>query len=436
MNLEIQNLMENFFDRLWPLNRSITGPGVRASLDVLSELMPMERLCFDSGEEVFDWTVPKEWEARDAYIIGPNGQRFADFKKNNLHLVGYSIPVDQTCCLDELKLHLHTLPDQPNAIPYVTSYYDEDWGFCLAYSEYRALQEGEYRVVIDSELREGRLELGEAVLPGETDDEVLFSTYLCHPSMANNELSGPLTVAFLYRVLSQRPHRRFTYRFVIGQETIGTICFLSCRGKHLLRHLKAGYVLSCIGDPGNFTFISSRRDNSLADRAARLVLRDHGPYECRPFDAGSGSEERQYCSPGFNLPVALMMRTPAGEYPEYHTSLDNKDFISFAALEESVHVCSKIVDALEANVVWRNMQPYCEPQLGRRGLYPRRSADQTPQGLFRSIKWLLNLADGEHDLLAVAERSGKPVQDLIKAAECLSEAGLLVCDEERKKRDA
>ncbi|MCK4302989.1 MAG: DUF4910 domain-containing protein, partial [Candidatus Eisenbacteria sp.] len=321
--------MESYFDRLWPLNRSITGPGLRDSLGILAEVMPMERLRFPTGSRVFDWTVPREWLAREAYFVDPNGVRHADFKTHNLHLVGYSVPVTRTMPYDELRPHLYSLPDQPDAIPYVTSYYEDNWGFCLPHNELLQLPEGQYEVVIDSELHDGHVEIGEAVLPGESSEEVLFTSYLCHPSLANNELSGPLVAAFVYDELSRRTCRRYTYRFVLGVETIGTICYLSLRGDHLKHHLKAGYVLTCLGDPGCFSYKASRLQDCLADRAARILLRDKGDHIVFPFDPSSGSEERQYNSPGCNLPVGVLMRTRYADFPEYHTSLDNKDFISF-----------------------------------------------------------------------------------------------------------
>jgi len=420
---ELSQRLEQYFDRLWPINRSIAGPGLRQSLDVLAEVIPTERHRFPTGTKVFDWEVPREWEAREAYLIGPDGRRRADFAENNLHLVAHSTPVRASMSLAELRPHLHSSPGQPDAIPYVLSLYDENWGFCLSDRELCALPDGEYEVVIDSELRAGHVEIGEAVLPGESEEEVLFSSYLCHPSLANNELSGPLLIAFLYERLSRRPRRRLTYRFLLGAETIGTLCFLSLRGRHLQEHLAAGYVVTCVGDRGPFTLKTSRREDTLADRAAGVVLREAGEHTVTPFDPGNGSDERQYCSPGFDLPVASVMRTMYTRFPEYHTSLDDKSLIDFQSLAESVAVYERIVDALEHNLVWWNTVQFGEPQLGKRGLYPGTNAN-APFELGPTM-WMLNLADGEHDLLAIAERSGQPLAGLVDAATKLSTAGLL-----------
>jgi len=326
------NLMEEYFDRLWPICRSLTGDGVRETLDILEELIPLERHSVPSGTEVFDWTVPPEWNIRRAFIITPEGKRVADFAVNNLHVVNYSVPIDMELEWDELEEHLHTLPEQPTAVPYVTSYYSANWGFCLSYNDYRELpRTGKYRVLIDSTLEPGELIYGECVIPGETTEEVLFSTYVCHPSMANNELSGPLVSAFLCREILGMQKRRLTYRFVFLPETIGAICLLARLGEHFKANLKAGYVLTCCGDRGALTFKKSKLDVSDADRAMEHVLKydNHSGFSIEPFSVG-GSDERQYCSPGFNLPVASLMRTPYQRFSEYHTSLDNKDFISFS----------------------------------------------------------------------------------------------------------
>lgn len=415
--------LEDYFDRLWPINRSIAGPGLRRSLDILAEVIPTQRHRFATGTAVFDWEVPREWEVREAYLVDPDGRRRADFAQHNLHLVAHSVPVRARMTLDELRPRLHSIPDQPDAIPYVLSLYDENWGFCLTDRELRELPDGEYEVVIDSELRDGHVEIGEAVLPGESEQEVLFSSYLCHPSLANNELSGPLALASLYERLSRRPRRRLTYRFLLGAETIGTLCFLSLRGEHLCERLAAGYVVTCVGDRGAFTLKTSRRGDTLADRAARAVLREVGEHSVVPFDPGNGSDERQYCSPGFDLPVASVMRTMYSCFPQYHTSLDDKEFIDFARLAESVDVYERIVDALEHNLTWWNTVRFGEPQLGKRGLYPGTNANAPLE--VKPTMWMLNLADGEHDLLAIAQRSGQPLAGLIDAAGKLAAAGLL-----------
>jgi len=423
---KLRQRIEAYFNRLWPLNRSITGQGFRESLAILEEIIPVKRLKFETGRKVFDWVIPKEWIARDAYLIAPDGKKYADFKVNNLHLMGYSVPFKGRLNLEELRPHLYSLPNMPDAIPYVTSYYHDNWGFCISHNEFENLPEGEYEVYIDSELFPGFVEIGEAVLPGDTDEEVLFSTYLCHPSLANNELSGPLTMAFLYERIKAMPSRKYTYRFVINPETIGAVCYLSERGEHLKKHLIAGYVMTCLGDAGKFTYKLSRHGDTLADRVAKVILRDSGEHSILPFFPSGGSDERQYCSPGFNLPVGSLMRTMYGCYPEYHTSLDNKEFICFDALSGSVDMYFSIVNALESNFVWKNTVKYCEPQLGHHGLYSSVSIPKSQQEERTSaILWLLNLADGEHDLLAIADRSGCKIELLISVVRELSDADLI-----------
>ncbi len=427
---KIVERLESYFERLWSINRSIAGPGIRESMDILSEIIPTERLKFDTGSKIFDWTVPNEWVAHEAYFVDPNGVKHAELKNNNLHLMGYSVPFKGTIRLDELCQHLYSLPGQPEAIPYVTSYYKENWGFCISHNEHKNLPDGEYQVYIDSEQYPGAVEIGEAVLCGLSEKEVLFSTYLCHPSMANNELSGPLAMAFLYDCIKGMSKRYYTYRFLLSAETIGTICYLSKRGQHLKDHLAAGYVMTCLGDSGAFTYKLSRRANTVADRAAQIVLRDsQQKFSVIPFNPGSllsgKSDETQYCSPGFNLPVGSLMRTMYGAYPEYHTSLDNKEFISFEALAGSVEMYYSLVKALESNNVWENTVKYCVPQLSPRGLYPSVSRNE-PMGMkIDAMLWLLNLADGQHDLLETADKSGHKMEYLASIAEELSAAGLI-----------
>ncbi len=427
MELGIAKELEAYFDRLWPICRSITGPGFRQSLDILSEILPTQRLKFPTGRKVFDWSVPKEWVVRDAYLTDPSGKKRADFKANNLHLVNYSVPFQGKVSLKDLKPHLHSLPELPTAIPYLTTYFKEQWGFCLADEELRALPEGMYQVFIDTELKNGHVEIGEAVIEGETKEEVLFSSYLCHPSMANNELSGPLTLAFLYRKIQALPKRKYTYRFAVMPETIGAICYLTERGEHFRKNLLAGYQLTWLAALQPFTYKKSRRADSLADRAASVVMRDAGEiHETLPFNPSMGSDERQYCSPGFNLPVGCLMRGRYLASSEYHTSLDNKSFIRFEALEGSVNLCADLVRAIESNETFKNTVKFCEPQLGRRGLYP--STGGKKSGLpdkQAAMLWVLNFADGTRDLLKIAEESGQLLKNLIEAAGELSAAGLL-----------
>lgn len=416
--------IEALFDRLWPLMRSLTGEGVRATHDILSEYMPLQRIEVPSGTRVFDWVVPKEWVVRDAHVIGPDGWRMLDVADNSLRLVNYSVPFRGTLSLAALDKHLHSRRDMPDAIPYVTSYYEPRWGFCLSQNERAALPDGDYEVVVDTELKDGALTISEVVLPGLESDEVLISTYTCHPSLANNELSGPLVAAMLYRRLAAWPERRLTYRFVFAPETIGAIAYLALRGDHLREHLVAGYIATCCGLATHFTYKRSRRGESLADRAALHALKALGAeHRVRDF-APTGSDERQYCSPGFNLPVGSLIRGAYGDYPEYHTSLDNKSLIDFEALHGTIDAYEAICRTLDRNVTFENLLPYGEPQLGRRGLYPTLGApDQAAR--VEAMMWVINLSDSEHDLLSIAERSGLSVDQLWPAAIAAEKAGIL-----------
>lgn len=413
-----EKIIEQYFDRLFPICRSITGNGVRETLKIISEIVPLKVYEIPSGTKVFDWIVPKEWNIQDAYIITPDGRKVADFKKHNLHIVNYSIPVHKKISFDELNLHLHTLPNKPNAIPYVTSYYKENWGFCLTYDEYKTLpQKGEYEVVIDSYLTEGSLTYADCILEGETKDEILISTYVCHPSMANNELSGPLVAMFLYQKLAQLTKRKYTYRFVFIPETIGALVYLHQHGEYLKRHCKAGFVITCIGDRGIFHYKQSKYGNTLADKAAIHTLKhSKKPYRVLPFYPG-GSDERQYCSPAFNLPVGSLMRTPYREYPEYHTSLDNKEFISFKSIKESAEMYFKIVQTLELNDIYINQYPYGEPQLSKRGLYTQNlSRDDVMK-----IMYILQYSDMQNDLIDIADRMKVSVLELERIVGLLKE---------------
>ncbi len=416
--------IERLFDRLWPLARSITGAGVRATHDALSEIVPLKRIEVPSGTQVFDWTVPKEWVLRQAYVLAPDGRRLFDVAECNLRLVNYSAPFRGRLSREALDAHLHSLPDMPDAIPYVTSYYQPRWGFCVTENERRALPEGEYEIVVDTDLIDGALTLSEAVLPGKEKDEVLITTYTCHPSLANNELSGPIAAAFLYRRLAAWPERRLTYRFLFAPETIGALCALAMHGEHLRANLVAGYVVTCVGLDTGFTYKRSRRGDSLADDCAMHALRHLGQeFESRDFSP-VGSDERQYCSPGFDLPVGSLMRGVYAEYPEYHTSLDDKRLISFRALQGSIDAYEAVCRTLDQNVAYRNLFPFGEPQLGARGLYPTLgSADQSRR--VEPLMWVLNFSDGHHDLLAIAERSGLPIDMLWQAARAAEDKGVI-----------
>lgn len=418
--------LERYFDLLWPICRSITGNGLRKSFAILQKILPLKLTEVPTGKKVFDWEIPMEWNINDAYLITPGGKRIAEFKKNNLHVVGYSIPVNRKLKWSQLEPHLFYMRNLPDAVPYVTSYYKRNWGFCISYNEFQKLsKKGMYHAVIDSSLQPGSLTYGETVLKGSSKEEVLFSSYLCHPSMANNELSGPLALAFLYKKISSLKHKKFTYRFVIAPETIGTIAYLFANGKHLKQNLMAGYVMTCCGDKGNFTYKRSRQGTSLADRVAEHVLKHSGKqYRIIPFEP-SGSDERQYCSPGFNLPVGSLMRTKYHDYPEYHTSLDNKKFISFKALMETVNTYYNIVRSLELNGFYKNKVMFCEPNLGKRGLYADTSGkQQMPDVLVRRNR-VLNFMDGSMDLLSLADRYNYSILDLEKEIKLLLKKELL-----------
>lgn len=416
--------IEEYFDRLWPINRSITGPGYQKSLDILSEIVPFNRINFQTGDKVLDWSIPKEWDVKEAYIIDPKGKKRANFKKNNLHLVGYSAPISEVISLEKLKKRIHTLPNQPNAIPYITSYYNKTWGFCMSHDEYQSLPEGNYEVFIDSKLTDGTLTIGEAILRGSTKKEILISSYLCHPSMANNELSGPLVLTFLYDKIKNLKNKKYTYRFVIIPETIGSIAYLSIKGDELKKNLIAGFQLTCIGDGGKLTYKKSRDGDSIGDRAAIQLMNEIKNDNIIPFNPAFGSDERQYCSPGFNLPVGSVMRTMYTKYPEYHTSLDNKKLMNFKKMKESVDFLKDIITAIENNVIWKNKYPYGEPQLGKRGLF--RSLSKKSREVDEiAMWWLLNYCDGTNDLLNISNLSGLKLSSLIRVAMKLNKAGIL-----------
>jgi aminopeptidase-like protein len=398
-----QDQINSYLKRLWPICRSLTGNGVRESLHILNEIVPLDIHEVPSGTEVFDWTVPNEWNIRSAQLINPNGEVIADLKVNNLHVVNYSIPMQGEFTYDELKGHIYTLEEQPDVIPYITSYYRPHWGFCLAHHVWtQQPREGLYRVHIDSTLEPGHLTYGECVLKGETDEEILISTYVCHPSMANNELSGPIVAAGIYSHLAQWPSRKYTYRFLFAPETIGVIAFLAKEGMRLKEKMVAGYVATTCGDRGNLTYKLSKRGDTLADRAAMHVLHFSGKsHRVIPFTVG-GSDERQYCSPGFNLPVGSIMRTPYQQYKEYHTSGDNLDFVSATSLEDTIHTYVEVIRAIEMNEKYFCVVQYGEPQMGKRGLYPASNAPNVDRHYIHRLMHFLSFADGQMDLLEIA----------------------------------
>lgn len=411
-----------FAEELYPICRSITGSGLRSTLARIQQRIPLEIAEVPSGTPVFDWTVPKEWNIRDAYIKDANGNRVVDFHRNNLHVLNYSTPVHATLPLRELKPHLFTLPEHPDWIPYRTSYYKEAWGFCLSHKQMLALPEGDYEVCIESTLEDGHLTYGECYLPGHSTDEVLISTHVCHPSLANDNLSGLAVATALAEFLAGRD-LRYSYRFLFIPGTIGAITWLA-RNRDSVGRIRNGLVLTGIGDRGGFHYKKSRRGDAEIDRAVALVLRHCGEaVEVLDFSP-YGYDERQYCSPGFNLPVGCLMRSVWGTFPEYHTSADNLDFIQPGQLASSLHLCLAALDVLENNYVYENLNPYCEPQLGKRGLY-RSTGGEAIGSEINARLWVLNLSDGQQSLLDIAERSATPFAALSDAAEVLSQSGLL-----------
>jgi aminopeptidase-like protein len=410
-------------EELFPICRSITGNGVRQTLETLRRFIPLEVNEVPSGIGVLDWTVPPEWNIRDAYILDPDGRRVVDFAANNLHIVQYSRPIDAMIPLGELRPHLHTLPDQPDWIPYRTSYYTENWGFCLTHRQLSSLADGPYRVVIDSDLGPGHLSYGELLIPGETDDSVLFSCHICHPSLANDNLSG-IAVATMLACHLQTLRRRYSYRFLFIPGTIGSLTWLA-RNEDKVGRIVHGLVLSCLGDAGGMTYKQSRRGNTVIDRTVAHVLRnDAVPHRITPF-APYGYDERQYCSPGFDLPVGCLMRTPNGEYPEYHSSADNLSLLCPESLSHSLAVLRRIVAVIEGDALYRSSNPKGEPQLGRRGLYAAMGGQRAASCDQLALLWVLNLADGHHSLLEMAERAGLPFAAIRAAADALIAVELL-----------
>ncbi len=432
-------------ERMYPLCRSITGDGVRATLDIVGEHIPLQVHEVPTGTQVLDWTVPQEWNIRDAYIADSSGHRVVDFAASSLHVLGYSVPVSATMPLDELRGHLYTLPDQPTWVPYRTSYYKPQWGFCLAQETLDALPDGEYEVCIDSTLADGHLTYAEHVVPGQVADEVIVSSHVCHPSLANDNLAGIAVATYLARALAgQTPY--YTYRFIFAPGTVGAITWLARNAERVNGvspapgappgrrpgeepraggRVEHGLVLACAGDSGSLTYKRSRRGDAEIDRVMEHVLRtSERPHRVKEFTP-YGYDERQYCSPGFDLGVGSLSRTPYAGYPEYHTSADNLDFVSPEAMADTLAVCREAFAVLDRNRRYVNLSPYGEPQLGRRGLYDslggRSDAKQTEMAML----WVLNLSDGEHSLLDVAERSGLPFDTVAAAADALHGAELI-----------
>ena len=420
--------MYQMAERMFPICRSITGNGFRDSLGIIREQIPEIKVYeVPSGTQVFDWTVPKEWNCNGGGIYRMNGEMVIDFNDTNLHILGYSIPIDKVISREELLKHVYTQPEQPDWIPYVTSYYKERWGFCMSEKQKKTLNDEQYKVVINSSLKDGSLTYGELIIPGETDDEIFFSTYLCHPSMANNELSGPVVQTELIKYIKSLPKHRYTYRFIFIPETIGSLTYLSKNLETMKAHIKAGFVLSCVGDDRTYSYISTKYADTLADRVIENVLKFHFPEFKKYSFLKRGSDERQYNSSGVDLPVCGFCRSKHGEYPEYHTSADDMNLISTEGLQGAYDVMIKVVNALEYNYHYK-MICKGEPQLGKRGLYPTISQ----KGSYDSIKAMTNFiayADGTCDLIRISDIIGTPTDQLIPVIEKLKANNLLIaCD--------
>ena len=411
---------------LWTIPRSITGPGIRETLRIIKrELPPLQIFEVPSGKTAFDWTVPDEWIIRDAYIEDEKGNRVVDYQQNNLHVVGYSTPVDTWLELSELQNHLHSLSDQPNAIPYVTSYYRKRWGFCLSDTQRKHLRDGRYRVFIDADLKPGVLNYGELLIEGENSEEIFLSTYVCHPSMANDNLSGPVVTTALVKWLLMQPNLRHSYRIVFIPETIGSLVYISHNLEEMRAKTKAGFNVTCVGDTRCFSYLPSRRGDTLSDLVAQHVLKHIDSSFKRYSWLDRGSDERQYCAPGVDLPIATIMRSKYGEFPEYHTSLDTLGGVvtedgladGFRAFQTAL-----LVTELDYRPV---VTTFGEPQLSKRRLYPDLSQIGSVGDSLRSMMNLISLSDGTKSLLEIAEIIDEPFMDVFKLAKPLVEASLL-----------
>jgi aminopeptidase-like protein len=426
-DLEVGPILHGLAAELYPICRSITGAGVRETLARLRRKVDLRITETPSGTSVFDWTIPREWTIRDAYVKSAGGKRVIDFRRNNLHVVGYSTPVHAWMPLSELKRHIFTLPQQPGVIPYRTSYYDESWGFCMAHERLAELPDGEYEVCIDASLEDGSLTYGEYLHQGRTTDEILLTTHICHPSLANDNCSGLALLAHLAERLAGI-ETRYSYRFLFAPGTIGAIAWLA-RNEHLVGRIRHGLVLSGVGDGGAPTYKKSRQGDAAIDRAMAHVLRHAAPSAAVIDFFPYGYDERQFCSPGFNLPMGSFQRSRFGTYPEYHTSADNLDFIRPEHLADSYRLVVAALDALENDVLPINPQPKCEVQLGRRGLYAATGGDKDGPAKSMALLWVLNMADGRHSLLDIAERAGLRFKVIADAARILHDHGLLALPE-------
>jgi aminopeptidase-like protein len=421
----MKNIEQEMYDwavDLFPINRSLTGNGVRKTLNYIKDIIPeMNIFEVPSGTKCFDWIIPKEWNCDDGYIIDPDGNKICDFKKNNLHVVGYSTPIDKEINYEELVEHLYHIEDQPTAIPYITSYYSEIWGFCLSFNAFQKLKKGTYKVKISSELKDGNLTYGEVKLKGESEKEIFLSTYVCHPSMANNELSGPVVTTALVNFVKSIKNRKYSYRIVFIPETIGSITYISRNIDEMKKNIIAGFNISCIGDDRSYSYISTRYGNTLSDKVSKHILKNID-YVMYSF-LDRGSDERQYCSPGVDLPVATICRTKYEAYPEYHTSLDDLTVISPNGLYGGYDKLKKAIELLEKNNYYK-VNVLCEPQLGKRGLYPTITTKKSG-AIVRDMMNFIAYADGNNDLIDIANIIGVQAEELFEIVEKMKRAELI-----------
>ena len=409
---------------LFPICRSLTGQGVRETLKYIADLLPgLDIKEVPSGTQVFDWVVPDEWNIRNAYIEDEQGNRIVDYKANNLHIVGYSEPVDKWMDLEELDSHLYSLKDQPTAIPYITSYYNRHWGFCLTHKQRQSLKPGRYHVVIDSDLQKGVLNYAELIIKGQTNKEVLLSTYICHPSMANDNLSGPVVTLALAQWLLGLEKLKYTYRIIFIPETIGSIVFLSKNLDYLKKNVISGFNITCVGDDRCYSFLPSRNGNTISDTIAQHVLKYIDPKYIRYSWLNRGSDERNYCAPGVDLPIASIMRSKYGEYPEYHTSLDNFDLVTESGLIGGYVAIRRSIEILENDCILKTTV-LCEPQLGKRGMYPLLSKKNlAPQ--IKSMMNLISFCDGSNSLLEIADLIDESFEEIYPIATKLIDTGII-----------
>lgn len=417
--------MHQFAKHLWPLNRSLTGDGVRKTLDCIKKELPkLETLAFKSGKKVFDWKIPNEWNVNYAYIIDPSGTKICNFHENNLHLVGYSESIEKTLTLEELLPFLHSLPDQPDAIPYITSYYESRWGFCLTHDQKLALKAGDYKVCISTSTTPGELLIGEIFIPGKSKKEVFISTYTCHPSMANNEISGITVSTFLAKYLLTRNDLFYSYRFVFLPETIGSITYLQKNLRKMKKNIIAGFNLTCIGDDRNYSYLPSRKGDTLSDKAALHILNNCFPGYRKYSWLDRGSDERQYCAPGVDLPIASLMRTKYGDYSEYHTSLDDLiNVVTPSGLEGGFNLVKKVIQAIEWNFTPKSIF-LGEPMLSKRNLYPSLST-KSPQKETRFRMDIISYSDGSKSLIDIADLLNKEIREVYEQAKILQELQII-----------